>query len=133
MGGIAHTHQKGTRGSTADQGRCLQEDSQSLESADAFGADPLLDHNAADDLYCWSVHFSWLPWLQWQNRISSSHLGSTVGTHAAVKYNMTANVSKPSSGLLPYSTITGLDWWTLKSFFFMLSNESSPVGLHLET
>ena len=27
----------------------------------------------------------------------------------------------------------GLDWWTGLKIIFMLSNENSPVGLHLET
>ena len=27
----------------------------------------------------------------------------------------------------------GLDWWTGLRIIFMLSNESLPVGLHLET
>ena len=31
------------------------------------------------------------------------------------------------------STITGLDWWTILKIVFMLSNENSNVGLHLET
>ena len=31
------------------------------------------------------------------------------------------------------STVNGLDWWTGLKITFMLANENSPVGLHLDT
>ena len=44
-----------------------------------------------------------------------------------------------NAGLLPEGSLqsldwtSGLDWWTGLKIIFMLTNENSPVELHLET